>query len=71
MTRRKELERWGIRIANREATPHALWPTAESLLKKDGPKAPTAIHGSSGFKLYPLEKANAIADYFGKPLHTS
>jgi hypothetical protein len=32
-------------------------------LKRDGPKAPTAIHGSSGLKFHPLEKANAIADY--------
>jgi hypothetical protein len=45
------------------ATPQALWPIAKSLLKRDGPKAPTAIHGSSGLKFHPLEKANAIADY--------
>ncbi|PNF22596.1 hypothetical protein B7P43_G12673 [Cryptotermes secundus] len=28
----------------------------------DGPRAPTAIHGSSGLKFYPSEKANEIAD---------
>jgi hypothetical protein len=43
MTRKKELERWETRIANCEATPQALWPIAKSLLKRDGPKAPTAI----------------------------
>jgi hypothetical protein len=49
--------------ANCEATPQALWPIAKSLLKRDVPKAPTAIHGSSGLKFHPLDKANAIADY--------
>jgi hypothetical protein len=63
MTRNKSLERWSTRIANCEATPQALWPIAKSLLKKDGPKAPTAIHGSSGLKFHPLEKGSAIADY--------
>jgi hypothetical protein len=63
MTRRKELERWKTRIANCEATPQALWPIAKSLLKRNGPKASTAIRGSSGLKLHPLEKANAIVNY--------
>jgi hypothetical protein len=31
-------------------------------MKRDGPRAPTAIHGSSGLKFHPLEKSNAIAD---------
>jgi hypothetical protein len=31
-------------------------------MKRDGPRAPTAIHGSSGLKFHPLQKANAIAD---------
>jgi hypothetical protein len=34
----------------------------KSLLKRKGPRAPTAIHGASGLKFLPLEKANAIAD---------
>jgi hypothetical protein len=29
---------------------------------RDGPRAPTAIHGASGLKYYPRDKANAIAD---------
>jgi hypothetical protein len=61
MTRRKELEQWETRIANCEATPQALWSIAKSLLKRNGPKAPTAIHGSLGLK---LQKASAIADCF-------
>jgi hypothetical protein len=62
MTRKKELERWETRIANCETTPRALWLIAKFLLKRDGPKASTAIHGSSGITFQPLEKANAIAD---------
>jgi hypothetical protein len=30
--------------------------------KRDGPRAPTSIHGPSGLKFQPSEKANAIAD---------
>jgi hypothetical protein len=55
MTRRKATERWETRIANCEATPQALRPIANSLLKRDGPKAPTAIHGSSGLIFHPLD----------------
>jgi hypothetical protein len=35
---------------------------AKSLLKRDGPREPTAIHGVSGLKFHPFEKAKAIAD---------
>lgn len=34
----------------------------KSLLKRDGPKAPTAIHGPSGLKVDPFEKTNEVAD---------
>jgi hypothetical protein len=37
-------------------------PIAKSLLKRDRPRAPTAIHSDSGLKILPSEKANAIAD---------
>jgi hypothetical protein len=66
MTRRKALERWETRIGNCEVTPHAIWPVAKSLMKRDGPKAPTAIHDFLGIKYHPLEKANAIADCLEK-----
>jgi hypothetical protein len=42
-----------------------MWPIVKSLLKslkRDRPRAPTAIHGSSGLKFHPSEKASAIAD---------
>jgi hypothetical protein len=62
MTQRKALERWETRIRNCAVTPHAIWPIAKSIMKKDGPNAPTAIHGLLGLKYHPLEKAIAIAD---------
>jgi hypothetical protein len=62
ITPQKALERWETKIGNAEATPQAIWPIAKSLLKRDGPRAPTAIYGASGLKNLPSEKANAIAD---------
>jgi hypothetical protein len=62
MTRIKALERCKIKISDTEVTPHTIWPIAKSLLKRDGPRVPTAIHGPSGLKFHPSEKANAIAD---------
>jgi hypothetical protein len=62
MTRKKALERWETKIGNADVTPQAIWPIAKSLLTRDGPRAPTAIHGVSGLKFLPSEKANAIAD---------
>jgi hypothetical protein len=63
MTRRKALEQEEIKISNCEVTPQAIWSIANSLMKRNGPKAPTAIHGPSGLKFLPAEKANAIADW--------
>jgi hypothetical protein len=62
MTPRKALERWKTRIGNCEVTPQAVWPVAKSLMKRDGPKAPTGIHGLLGLKYHLLEKDNAISD---------
>jgi hypothetical protein len=39
-----------------------MWLIAKSLLKRDGPKAPTALHGASGIRFHPSEKAYPIAD---------
>jgi hypothetical protein len=36
------------------------------LTNRDGPRAPTVIHGHFGIKFHPLEKANAIADCLEK-----
>jgi hypothetical protein len=62
MTRKKALERWEAKISSAEVTPQAIWPIAKSLLKRDGPRAPTAIHGATGLKYHPFKKSNAIAD---------
>jgi hypothetical protein len=62
MTRKKALERWETKLANTELTPQALWPIAKSLTNRDGPRAPTAIHGLLGLQYHPVGKANAIAD---------
>jgi hypothetical protein len=35
---------------------------AKSLFKRDGPRAPTAIHGVSGPKFHPSENSNSTAD---------
>jgi hypothetical protein len=51
------------KVGNTEFTPQALWPIAKSILKREEPSAPTDIHGSSGLKFHPFEKAGAIADY--------
>jgi hypothetical protein len=64
MARRKTLERWKTKVGNCEVTPQALWPIAKSLIKRDGSKAPTDIHGPLGltYSYQPSEKANVIAD---------
>jgi hypothetical protein len=62
MTCKKALERWGTKIDNTEVTPQAIWPIVKSLLKRDGPRASTAVHGPSGLKFHLSEKANTIAD---------
>jgi hypothetical protein len=45
MTYREAVERNEIKVGNFEVTPQALWPIAKSLMKRDGPNVPTAIHG--------------------------
>jgi hypothetical protein len=60
ITRRKALEWWETKVVNCEVTSQALWPIEKSLMKRDGPKALTAIHGPVGY--HPNEKANVIAD---------
>jgi hypothetical protein len=62
MTQKKALKRWETQIGNCTVTPQAIWHMAKSLMKRDGRRAPTAIHGSLGLKFYPTEKANVIAD---------
>jgi hypothetical protein len=60
MTRKKALERFETKISNSEDTPQAVWPIAKSLLQRDGPRAPTAIHGASGLKFHPSRKPKQL-----------
>jgi hypothetical protein len=62
MVQQNAIKRWESKISNSEITHHAIWPLAKSLMKRDGPKAPTAILSPLGLKFLPLEKANVIAD---------
>jgi hypothetical protein len=62
MIRIKALERWETKISNAEITLQAIWHIAKCLLKRAGPRAPTAIHGATGLKYHPFEKANATVD---------
>jgi hypothetical protein len=52
----------GNKVKNCEVTPQAIWSTAKSLTKRDGPKAPSAIHGPLSPTFYSIDKANIIAD---------
>jgi hypothetical protein len=62
MPRKKAFERLETKVGTCEVTLQALWPIAKSLMKRDGPKAPTAVHGPLGITNHPNEKANVIAD---------
>jgi hypothetical protein len=53
MTRKKAIERWEPIVGNAEVTPKAIWPISKLFVKKDGPRAPTAVHGASGLKFLP------------------
>jgi hypothetical protein len=60
MTGKKALERWETKVGNTEVTPQAIWPIAKSLIKRVGPRAPTAIHGASGLKFHPSKKTTQL-----------
>jgi hypothetical protein len=60
MIQKKILEQWETKLENTELTPQLIWPIAKSLSNRDGPGAPTAIHGLLGLKYHPEDKANAI-----------
>jgi hypothetical protein len=63
MTHRKALEWWETKVGNCEVTPQAVWPIAKSLMKRDGPKAPTTVLGPLETTYHPKKKANMIVDY--------
>jgi hypothetical protein len=58
----KALEPWDTKAGNCEVTPQALSLTANSLMKMDRPKAPTALHGPLGITNHPNEKTCVTAD---------
>jgi hypothetical protein len=67
MIRKKTLEQWETKLANTELTPQTLWPIAKSLSNRDGPRAPTAIHGLLGLKYHPEDNCGLLR----KPAHTA
>jgi hypothetical protein len=50
-------------VGNCEVTPQSVWPIANSLTKRDGPKVPTAVHGHLGITYHHNEEVKEIADY--------
>jgi hypothetical protein len=68
MTRKKALERWETKIGNTEVTAQVIWSIAKSLLKRGGPRAPTAIHGASGLNFIHPRKPTQLL--FGNSVHT-
>jgi hypothetical protein len=60
---------WEKNVGNCEVTRQALWPIAKLRMKRDGPKAPTAVHGPLGITYHPNDRANAIEDCLGKKSH--
>jgi len=59
ITGMKAFER--LETKNKQVFGH--WPLSKSFMKRDRPKAPTAIHDPLDLKFLPSETANAIADY--------
>jgi hypothetical protein len=47
---------------NHEVTPQAMWTIKKSLMKREGPKAPTAVHDPLGTTNHSKQKANKILD---------
>jgi hypothetical protein len=60
MIDKKTMEQWDTRIDNSEVTPQALWPIARALLNREAPKAPKAVRGYSGLKLFRMKKPTRL-----------
>jgi hypothetical protein len=73
MTRRKAMERWETKVRNCDVTPQALRLIAKSLMKMDGPKAPTAIHGHlvQCSTVLPERESQRDCGLFRQPVHIS
>jgi hypothetical protein len=70
MTRTKLLERWCTEVGNCEVTPQALSSTVKSFMKRDGPKASTAVYGASEVTS-PKRGSKCQCMVFRKPIHIS
>jgi hypothetical protein len=68
MTQKKAFERWELKIGNCYFTPRTMWHIVKSLIKRDEPRTPTAIHGPLGLKYQSLDKATTVADYLENQL---
>jgi hypothetical protein len=55
MSQEKALERWEMTLANTEETPQAIRPIAKSLINRDGPRVPTAVHCPLGITFHPCQ----------------
>jgi hypothetical protein len=62
MTHTKTFEQLETKVGNCDVTPKALWHTVNSLTERDGPMAPTAVHGPLGITYHMNKRANVIAD---------
>jgi hypothetical protein len=62
MIHRNALERREMKRDSCEVTPQALWTISNPLIKRDGPKVPTVIHGLLSFIFYALEEVKTISD---------
>jgi hypothetical protein len=58
----RAFEKWETELAHCRVTPQAVWPIVKFLTKTGEPKAPSAVHGLLSPILYPIDKANIIAD---------
>jgi hypothetical protein len=52
-----------VRHTNCEISSQALWSIVKSLMKKEGPKAPTIEHGPLGITYCPNKKVIVVADW--------
>jgi hypothetical protein len=67
VTRTEAIENLVKKVNNCEVTPHVMWPMVKCLIKRNGPKAQTTIHGPLGLKFVQSEKSNAISDCLDVP----
>jgi hypothetical protein len=70
MVRRNAFERWESKLSDSEITPHAFWPLAKFVMRRDKPKAPTGVDSPSGLIFLPLEKSHHYCVWKTNSHHT-